>query len=75
MKKIMNLSEGVRESLRRLSSVTWMAEELLRVADYFQPNKWVSVAVRILSSDECVFKLYKSIFQNHFFFKSCEKQL
>ncbi|KAL8481497.1 hypothetical protein ACS0TY_027852 [Phlomoides rotata] len=40
MKKIMNLSEGVRESLRRLSSVTWMAEELLKVADYFQPNKW-----------------------------------
>ncbi|CAA0817506.1 Transducin/WD40 repeat-like superfamily protein [Striga hermonthica] len=40
MKKIINLSEGVRESLRRLSSVTWMAEELLKVADYFQPNKW-----------------------------------
>ncbi|KAK4425868.1 putative E3 ubiquitin-protein ligase LIN [Sesamum alatum] len=40
MKKIINLSEGVRESLRRLSNVTWMAEELLKVADYFQPNKW-----------------------------------
>ncbi|KAI3469373.1 hypothetical protein Pfo_026036 [Paulownia fortunei] len=40
MKKIINLSEGVRESLRRLSNVTWMAEELLQVADYFQPNKW-----------------------------------
>lgn len=42
MKKIINLSEGVRESLRRLSNVNWMAEELLKVADYFQPNKWVS---------------------------------
>lgn len=42
MKRIVNLSEGVRESLRRLSNVTWMAEELLKVADYFQPNKWVS---------------------------------
>ncbi|CAA3003071.1 E3 ubiquitin- ligase LIN [Olea europaea subsp. europaea] len=40
MKKIINLSEGVRESLRRLSNVNWMAEELLKVADYFQPNKW-----------------------------------
>ncbi|XP_057772122.1 putative E3 ubiquitin-protein ligase LIN-1 [Salvia miltiorrhiza] len=40
MKRIINLSEGVRESLRRLSNVTWMAEELLKVADYFQPNKW-----------------------------------
>ncbi|PIN02643.1 hypothetical protein CDL12_24836 [Handroanthus impetiginosus] len=40
MKKIVNLSEGVRESLRRLSNVSWMAEELLKVADYFQPNKW-----------------------------------
>lgn len=40
MKRIVNLSEGVRESLRRLSNVTWMAEELLKVADYFQPNKW-----------------------------------
>ncbi|XP_051127099.1 putative E3 ubiquitin-protein ligase LIN-1 isoform X3 [Andrographis paniculata] len=40
MRKIVNLSEGVRESLRRLSNVTWMAEELLKVADYFQPNKW-----------------------------------
>ncbi|KZV42141.1 hypothetical protein F511_28817 [Dorcoceras hygrometricum] len=40
MNKIINLSEGVRESLRRLSNITWMAEELLKVADYFQPNKW-----------------------------------
>uniref|UniRef100_A0A5B7B9C4 Putative E3 ubiquitin-protein ligase LIN-1 isoform X2 n=1 Tax=Davidia involucrata TaxID=16924 RepID=A0A5B7B9C4_DAVIN len=38
--KLVHFSEGVRESLRRLSNVTWMAEELLRVADYFQPNKW-----------------------------------
>ncbi|KAA8527444.1 hypothetical protein F0562_034841 [Nyssa sinensis] len=40
MQKLVNFSEGVRESLRRLSNVTWMAEELLKVADYFQPNKW-----------------------------------
>lgn len=40
MKKLVQFSEGVRESLRRLANVTWMAEELLRVADYFQPNKW-----------------------------------
>ncbi|XP_027115995.1 putative E3 ubiquitin-protein ligase LIN-1 isoform X1 [Coffea arabica] len=40
MKKLIHFSEGVRESLRRLANVTWMAEELLRVADYFQPNKW-----------------------------------
>ncbi|PWA47331.1 transducin/WD40 repeat-like superfamily protein [Artemisia annua] len=32
--------DGVRESLRRLSSITWMAEELLKVADYYMPNKW-----------------------------------
>ena len=48
MKRIMSLSEGVRESLRRLSNVTWMAEELLKVADYFQPNKWVSSLVLVL---------------------------
>ncbi|CAK9138979.1 unnamed protein product [Ilex paraguariensis] len=40
MKKLIHFSEGVRESLRRLSNITWMAEELLKVADYFQPNKW-----------------------------------
>ncbi|CAI9118834.1 OLC1v1020461C1 [Oldenlandia corymbosa var. corymbosa] len=40
MKKLIHFSEGVKESLRRLASVTWMAEELLKVADYFQPNKW-----------------------------------
>ncbi|XP_016495370.2 putative E3 ubiquitin-protein ligase LIN-1 [Nicotiana tabacum] len=40
MKKLVNFSEGVRESLRRLSSISWMAEELLKVADYIQPNKW-----------------------------------
>lgn len=42
MQKLTQFSEGVRESLRRLSSVTWMAEELLKVADYYMPNKWVS---------------------------------
>ncbi|XP_062179988.1 putative E3 ubiquitin-protein ligase LIN-1 isoform X2 [Phragmites australis] len=36
---LMSLSEGSRESLRRLSSFTWMAEELLQVTDYFLPNK------------------------------------
>ncbi|KAL8158011.1 hypothetical protein AgCh_002645 [Apium graveolens] len=42
MQKLVHFSEGVRESLRRLSSITWMAEELLKVADYLQPDKWVS---------------------------------
>ncbi|KAK1387571.1 putative E3 ubiquitin-protein ligase LIN-1 [Heracleum sosnowskyi] len=40
MQKLVHFSEGVRESLRRLSSITWMAEELLKVADYLQPDKW-----------------------------------
>ncbi|XP_022137812.1 putative E3 ubiquitin-protein ligase LIN isoform X2 [Momordica charantia] len=38
MQKLANFSEGVRESLRRLSHITWMAEELHRVADYLMPN-------------------------------------
>lgn len=37
--KLMNFSEGLRESLRRLSGYTWMAEELLQVTDYFIPTK------------------------------------
>ncbi|XP_020570804.1 putative E3 ubiquitin-protein ligase LIN-1 isoform X2 [Phalaenopsis equestris] len=37
--KLLNFSEGVRESLRRLSGITWMAEELLNVTDYFLPTK------------------------------------
>lgn len=37
--KLMNFSEGLRESLRRLSGITWMAEELLKVTDYFLPTK------------------------------------
>ncbi|WJX23529.1 hypothetical protein P8452_12732 [Trifolium repens] len=36
--KLMNFSEGVKESLRRLSSIIWMAEELHRVADFLLPN-------------------------------------
>ncbi|KAG2619773.1 hypothetical protein PVAP13_3NG136200 [Panicum virgatum] len=36
---LMSLSEGSRESLRRLSSFTWMAEELLQVTDYFLSSK------------------------------------
>ncbi|XWS39021.1 hypothetical protein CRYUN_Cryun18bG0014400 [Craigia yunnanensis] len=39
MKKLIHFSEGVRESLRRFSNVIWMAEELHRVADFYQPNK------------------------------------
>ncbi|KAK2645809.1 hypothetical protein Ddye_021004 [Dipteronia dyeriana] len=39
MQKVIHFSEGVRESLRRFSNVTWMAEELHRVADYYLPNK------------------------------------
>ncbi|KAJ0979798.1 hypothetical protein J5N97_015272 [Dioscorea zingiberensis] len=37
--KLMNFSEGSRESLRRLSGITWMAEELLKVTDFFLPTK------------------------------------
>ncbi|KAK8960025.1 hypothetical protein KSP40_PGU022514 [Platanthera guangdongensis] len=37
--KLLNFSEGSRESLRRLSGVTWMAEELLNVIDYVLPTK------------------------------------
>ncbi|XP_058212483.1 putative E3 ubiquitin-protein ligase LIN isoform X2 [Rhododendron vialii] len=40
MQKLIHFSEGVKESLRRLSNITWMAEELLRVANFFLPNKW-----------------------------------
>ncbi|KAK1278766.1 putative E3 ubiquitin-protein ligase LIN-1 [Acorus gramineus] len=39
MQRLMNFSEGTRESLRRLSSVSWMAEELLKVTDYLLPTK------------------------------------
>ncbi|XP_047046019.1 putative E3 ubiquitin-protein ligase LIN-1 [Lolium rigidum] len=35
----MSLSESSRESLRRLSSFTWMAEELLQVTDYYLPRR------------------------------------
>ncbi|XXG84253.1 hypothetical protein AAC387_Pa10g1805 [Persea americana] len=38
MKNLMNYS-GLRESLRHLSSITWMAEELLKVTDYTLPTK------------------------------------
>jgi hypothetical protein len=38
----MCLTEGSRESLRRLSSYTWMAKELLQVTDYFLPSNPVS---------------------------------
>ena len=43
--KLMNFSEGLRESLRRLSGYTWMAEELLKVTDYFLPTKPVSAVI------------------------------
>lgn len=39
MQKLIHFSEGVRESLGRLSNITWMAEELLKIADYFLPYK------------------------------------
>ncbi|XP_058076848.1 putative E3 ubiquitin-protein ligase LIN-1 isoform X1 [Magnolia sinica] len=39
MQSLMNVSEAVRESLRRLSGITWMADELLKVADYFLPTE------------------------------------
>ncbi|OWM71234.1 hypothetical protein CDL15_Pgr011361 [Punica granatum] len=39
MQKLVHFSEGVRESLRRLSGISWMAEELHKVADYYLPNK------------------------------------
>lgn len=47
MQKLIHFSEGVKESLRRLSNVTWMAEELHRVADYLLPN--ISVSIHIHS--------------------------
>lgn len=39
--KLVNFSEGVRESLRRLSHVTWMADELHK-ATYYLFSKSVS---------------------------------
>lgn len=51
MQKLTNFSEGVRESLRRLSHITWMAEELHQVADYLMPNN--SVSRTASSSDKC----------------------
>ncbi|KAI3923516.1 hypothetical protein MKW92_008295 [Papaver armeniacum] len=39
MQKLIPFSEGVRESLRRLSNISWMAEELLNVTDYFLQTK------------------------------------
>jgi len=44
--KLMQFSEGVKESLRRLSNITWMAEELHRVADFLLPNTSVSTHLR-----------------------------
>ncbi|KAL6844988.1 hypothetical protein ACP4OV_025161 [Aristida adscensionis] len=37
--KLMSLSEGPLESLRKLSPFTWMAKELLQVTDYYLPSK------------------------------------
>lgn len=42
MQKLVHFSEGVRESLRRLSGISWMAEELHKVAEYYLPHKSVS---------------------------------
>ncbi|KAJ6912011.1 hypothetical protein NC652_022329 [Populus alba x Populus x berolinensis] len=44
MQKLIHFSEGVRESLRRFSGVTWMADELHRVADYYCPPNRVFLA-------------------------------
>lgn len=49
MQKLIHFSEGVRESLGRLSHVTWMAEELLKIADYFLPHKSVSLPAHFKS--------------------------
>lgn len=51
--KLVNFSEGVRESLRRLSHVTWMADELHK-ATYYLFSKSVSL---IISSP--AFKFFK----------------
>ena len=48
MQKLIHFSEGVRESLGRLSNITWMAEELLKIADYFLPYKSVSLPAHFL---------------------------
>ncbi|KAF3784078.1 putative E3 ubiquitin-protein ligase LIN-1 [Nymphaea thermarum] len=37
MQKLVNISEQLRESLRRLSNVTWVAEELAKAIDYSIP--------------------------------------
>ncbi|XP_065863671.1 putative E3 ubiquitin-protein ligase LIN-1 [Euphorbia lathyris] len=39
LQKLIHFSEGVRESLRRFSGVTWMADELHRVAEFYVPNR------------------------------------
>ncbi|MQM11028.1 hypothetical protein Taro_043929, partial [Colocasia esculenta] len=55
MQKVMKFSEGLRESFRRLSGITWMAEELLRVTDYFLTMKPVSLnAIPYFLLHECL---------------------
>lgn len=48
--KLMQFSEGVKESLRRLSNITWMAEELHRVADFLLRNTSVSTLIYVPNS-------------------------
>lgn len=48
--KLINFSEGVRESLRRLSNVTWMADELHK-ATYYLFSKSVSLLQLITISN------------------------
>lgn len=48
MQKLVHFSEGVRESLRRLSGISWIAEELHKVAEYYLPNKSVSTVNKCL---------------------------
>jgi hypothetical protein len=57
----MNFSEGVKESLRRLSSIIWMAEELHRVADFLLPNTSVSTYLYLPNSN--MINVHKQIFE------------
>ena len=43
----MHFLEGVKESLRRLSNVIWMAEELHRVADFLLQSPPICFVVSI----------------------------
>lgn len=42
MQRLVHFWEGVWESLRRLSGISWMAEQSHKVAEYYLPHKSVS---------------------------------